>query len=203
MYIPNHYHEEDRERILAFMQANPFITLVIVDGDRPAASHLLVETRQDGEGVQILGHMSRSNPIWKLFSDKTETLVIFQGAHTYISPTWYNHVNVPTWNYQAVHAYGKPHILSGKEYRDALARLVSRHEAHTDYRLEHLPEDYVEKNIRGTVGFKIMLSRLEAAFKLSQNRDGEDHRNIIIELEKRPDESSHQVAREMRRNRPA
>jgi transcriptional regulator len=203
MYIPKLYLAEDRARILEFMRAHEFITLVVCEQGRPLASHLLVEVSEEKGEVQILGHMSKANPIWKLFDEKSEGLVIFEGPHAYISPTWYNHVNVPTWNYQSVHAYGIPRPLTGPEYQAALSRLVARHEGSSAYRLESLPPDYVEKNINGTVGFKIRVDRLEAAYKLSQNRDDEDHRRIILELEKRADELSHQVAAEMRKNRPA
>jgi transcriptional regulator len=203
MYTPSYSREEDRLRILDFMRANEFISLVAHDGARPVASHLLVETLEHGQAVVINGHMSRANPLWRFFRDDAEVLLIFQGPHTYISPVWYNHLNVPTWNYQSVHAYGRPRLITGHEYQAVLSRLVARHEAASSYRLESLPADYVRKNIQGTVGFQVQVTRLEAAFKLSQNRDEQDYRNIILELEKRPDDLSQEIASAMRRNRPS
>src|SRR6266511_2313916 len=99
------------------------------DGEKPIASHLPLEISEDKhDGLILYGHMSRANPQWKTFSD-SEALVIFQGAHTYISPRWYNHVNVPTWNYMNVHVYGKPRLVEGDELYALMSRLVQRHEA--------------------------------------------------------------------------
>src|SRR5258706_1204080 len=112
MYISNLYREEDRARILDFLRQNEFATLVTYDGEKPTASHLLMEVAEDEGKLFINGHMSKANPLWKTFEKNPEVLVIFQGPHTYISPTWYNHVNVPTWNYHAVHIYGKPRVVT-------------------------------------------------------------------------------------------
>jgi len=202
MYIPRYYREEDRLKIIEFMRAHEFATLVAVEKGKPLASQLLMEVVEEDGQLLINGHMSRTNPLWKLFETGVEVLVIFQGPHAYISPTWYNHLNVPTWNYQSVHAYGVPQILTDPAgYRAMLARLVERHEGSSAYRLEGLPQDFVEKNMAGTVGFQIPVSRLEAAFKLSQNRDDQDYRNIILQLETRQDDLSTGVAQAMRKNR--
>ena len=207
MYTPKYYGEEDKQKIVAFMRQNEFATLVASDGERPVAGHFLMEIVSDGdEAVYINGHMSKANPLWKSFEKNPEVLVIFQGAHTYISPTWYNHVNVPTWNYMSVHAYGNPRIVSDHaEYYAMLQRLVAKQEIgsnpHSGYQLETLPQDFVMSQMKGTVGFQIKVTRLDASFKLSQNRDDEDHQNIVAELEKRPDDLSHGVANAMRTNR--
>jgi len=204
MYISKLYREEDRERILGFLKQNEFATLVTYDGEKPTASHLLMEVMEDGEKLFVNGHMSKANPLWKTFEKNPEVLVIFQGPHTYISPTWYNHINVPTWNYQAIHIYGKPRIVTERDEAHALlSHLVVRHERETEYRLEALPQDFVEKEIKGIVAFQIEVTRIEANYKLSQNRDDEDYHNIISQLEKRDDEMSHGVAEAMREKRPS
>lgn len=203
MYIPKLYREEDRGKILEFLRQNDFATLVTYDGEKPVASHLLMGIVEDGESLFVDGHMSRANPHWKTFDANPEALVIFQGAHTYISPTWYNHVNVPTWNYQSVHLYGRPGIIT--DYDRAytlLKRLVDRYEPSSHYEMETLPRDFVEKEIRGIVAFQIEVTRIEANYKLSQNRKDEDYSNIIRQLEKRTDDLSHGVAEAMRRQRP-
>lgn len=203
MYIPKLYREEDHRRVLEFLHRNDFATLVAYDGQRPVASHLLMEVVQDGGRLFVNGHMSRANPLWRLLEQNPEVLAIFQGPHTYISATWYNHVNVPTWNYQAVHVYGKPGIVTDRQVvYDILKRLVDRYEAHGSYRLEKLPHDFVEKEMNGVVAFQIDVSRIEANYKLSQNRSDEDHRSIVEHLEQRTDELSHHVAKAMRQNRP-
>lgn len=202
MYTPKLYREEDRSKILGFLQQNDFVTLVCHDGERPVASHLLVEVVENGERLLVNGHMSRANPLWKTFAQNPEVLVIFQGAHTYVSATWYNHVNVPTWNYQAVHVYGTPRLITDpQEAYQLLKRLIDRHEGGSAYKLETLPEDFVQKEIRGVMAFEIEATRIEANYKLSQNRDDEDYWNIVSHLEQRPDELSHGVAAAMKKQR--
>lgn len=204
MYTPKLYREEDRSKIVEFVQQNEFVTLVCHDGERPVASHLLVEALDDGEKLFINGHMSRANSLWKTFENNAEVLVIFQGAHTYISPTWYNHVNVPTWNYKSVHVYGKPRLITRyQEAYDLLKRLIDRHEMSSHYRMETLPQDFVEKEIKGVVAFQIEVTQIQANYKLSQNRNEEDYRNIISHLDERPDDLSHGVAEAMKMQRPS
>ena len=201
MYISKLYREEDHNKIIDFLKQNEFATLVTYDGEKPIASHLLMEVVDEGDELFVNGHMSKANPLWKTFESNPEVLVIFHGPHTYISPTWYNHVNVPTWNYQAVHIYGTPRIVTGDEYKSMLARLIERHESGTSYRLDGLPQDFVEKQMNGTVGFQVKVTHIEANYKLSQNRDDEDYHNIMERLHEREDEMSHAVADAMKQNR--
>lgn len=201
MYIPNNYREEDHQTILAFLRQNNFPAIVSFDGKKPIATHAVVEVTEDENGkMTVYGHISRGNPQWRTFGSQ-EILLIFQGPHTYISPRWYNHVNVPTWNYMMVHVYGKVRFLQGAELFDLFSRLVRNHEENSSYRLESLPQEFVQKEIKGVVGFAIDVTRIEAAYKLSQNRNNEDHENIVLELEKRGDADSAKVAKAMRRKR--
>ena len=202
MYTSKLYREEDRRKIIEFLKQNEFAIVVAYDGEKPTASHLLVEVFEESERIFINGHMSRANLLWKTFERDADVLTIFHGAHTYISPTWYNHVNVPTWNYQAVHVYGKPRII--EDYDEAfqiLKGLTRRHEETSHYSLESLPQDFVKKQIKGIVAFQIEVTRFDANYKLSQNRDDEDYRNIVAKLEEREDDMSHGVAEAMRNNR--
>lgn len=202
MHIVKYFREENREKILEFLRQNDFATLIAHDGEKPVASHLLMEIVEDDENLLICGHMSRANPLWKMFDRNAEILVIFQGPHTYISPRWYNHVNVPTWNYQSIHVYGTPRmIMDTMETYDILKRLVNRYEAGSSYKLETLPQDFVEKEIRGVAAFQIKVTKIEASFKLSQNRDDESYRSIVDHLEQRTDDLSQAVAEAMRQNR--
>ena len=203
MYTPKYFREEEREPILAFLRQNNFPAIVSYDGEKPIATHMPVEVVEEDEGkLTIYGHISRANPQWKTFGAQ-EILLIFQGAHTYISPRWYNHVNVPTWNYMMIHVYGKVRLLQHDEVFALLSRLVRAHETDTAYRLEGLPQDFVEKEIKGMVGFAIDVTRIDAGYKLSQNRNDEDHANIVQELMKRSDTDSVKVANAMREKRKA
>ena len=202
MYISKLYREEDRKKILQFLRQNEFVTLVAYDGEKPVASHLLVEVVEQGEKLLLHGHMSKANSLWKTFETNPEVLVIFQGPHTYISPIWYNHVNVPTWNYQSVHVYGKPRLIDDhNEAYSVLKSLIDRHESDQHYKLETLPQDFVDKEMKGIVVFQIEATRLEANYKLSQNRNDEDYWNIVSHLAQREDELSHGVAEAMKRQR--
>jgi len=203
MYIPHYYHEEDLNKIADFVREHDFATLVIAENGAPVASHLLVDLTTDSDGTWLInGHMARANKLWRAFDSTKEVLLIFGGPNTYISPTWYSHLNVPTWNYIAVHLYGTPRLIDGgPELTDILSRLIKRYETKSDYRLESLPRDFVEKEMRGTMGFQVKVTRVEANFKLSQNRNDEDYANVVRQLEARGDEQSVAVANEMRKNR--
>ena len=204
MHIIKYFREENHEKIIEFLRQNDFGTLVAYDGKKPTASHLLMEVVEEGETLWINGHMSRANSLWKMFETNPEVLVIFQGPHTYVSPTWYNHVNVPTWNYQSVHVYGKPRLITNyDEAYSILKRLIDRYETEGHYKMETLPQDFVEKEIRGIMAFQIEVTRVEANYKLSQNRKDADHDNIITRLEERTDDLSHAVAEAMRQQRPS
>ena len=203
MHIPKFYRQQDRQTIVEFLRKNDFATLVVYDGEKPIASHLLFEIVENGESLFVNGHMSRANPMWRLFEKNNEVLVIFQGPHTYISPTWYNHINVPTWNYQSVHVYGKPRLVTDKEESyGILKRLVDRYETSGRYKMETLPHDFVEKEMRGVAAFQIDVTEIEASYKLSQNRDEESYRSIVAHLEQRDNDMSHEIADAMKQQRP-
>ena len=202
MYTPKLYREEDREKILSFLKSNNFPALVSTHEGRLTATHLPVEMLESPDGsLTIHGHLSRANPQWKSLEGQ-EALLMFQGPHTYISPRWYNHVNVPTWNYINVHVYGTVKILDGEAFRSLLRNLIHLHEAGTGYSLDGLPADFVEKEMRGAVGFSMEVTRLDAASKLSQNRDDESHSSIISHLKESGDPASLEIANEMQKRRP-
>jgi transcriptional regulator len=207
MYIPSRYKELDPDVIEQFLRANDFATLVSFDGQRPIATHLLVDFQHRADGALVLnGHMARANKQWHSFDAVQEVLTIFSGPHTYISPRWYNHTNVPTWNYMAVHVYGTPRVITEHDELYALlSRLVDKHEgrsgANPTYRMDSLPAEYARQQMQAIVGFQVEISRMEASFKLSQNRDRESYDNVVAELYRREDENSHAVADEMKQRR--
>lgn len=207
MYVPEHFRVNDLSEIKQFILQNSFSLIASVDNGVPIASHLLTDLQEDDHNnLVISAHMARNNPLWKSFDPDTEILSVFQGAHSYISPTWYNVQAVPTWNYMTVHAYGHPKIIDDRsELYDLLDRLVERHERAnvpgSKYRLEELPQELIGSMMNAIVGFKITVTRLEASFKLSQNRSEDDHRSIIVELKEREDDNSQGVARAMEQGR--
>ena len=201
MYIPKQYQLEDRKEILEFLKTNNFPALVSFDGGKPTATHLPVEIEEGADGVwTVYGHLARANPQWKSLAGQ-QVLLIFQGPHTYISPRWYGQANVPTWNYMLVHLYGTVRFLEGEAFKKLLSGLVAKHEVGTGYSLEGLPPNFVQKQMEGIVGIAIDVNTVEASYKLSQNRNPQDHANIILELQNRTDEDSHKIARRMKQNR--
>ncbi len=197
MYIPKYYREEDRQKILAFLKQNNFAALVTFDGEKPIATHTPVEVVESENGLTIYGHFSRANAQKKTFGEQ-EALLIFQGAHTYISARWYTEVDVPTWDYMIVHVYGKVREIQGDELYSVLSRLVQNHESNTSYRLEGLPQDMVQKEIKGVFGFAVDVTRIDGGYKLSQGKTEEERNNIVGELEKRGDENSNKIAEAIR-----
>ncbi len=198
MYIPKYYREEHRQTILAFVRQNNFAALVTFDGEKPIATHIPVEVADSEGGWTIYGHISGANPQKKTLGGQ-EALLIFQGPHTYISARWYADVDVPTWDYMIVHVCGKIREIEGDELYPVLSRLVERHEPNSAYRLEGLPPDMVQKEIRGIVGFAVDVTRVDAGYKLSQKKTGEERENIVAELEKRGDDDSVRIAAAIRR----
>ena len=209
MYTPKDFQVTDQEQIRSFMHANNFAALVSWDRGRLSASHLLFEVVTGGSADLTLNcHLARANDQWRSFHPENEVMVIFGGAHTYVSPRWYSTTgNVPTWNYQAVHAYGMPEIISDQEeLYQLLTRLVDRYESNSgavpEYHLDGLPKEHVLQKMKGIVGIRIRVTRLEAKFKLSQNRSQLERDTIIIELRKRGDENSSAIAAEMQNIAP-
>ena len=137
MYISNYYREEDLNKVADFIREHDFATLVLSQDGTPVASHLLVDFEADSDGTWLInGHMARANKLWRAFDSAKEALLIFGGPNTYVSATWYNHLNVTTWNYIAVHLYGTPRIIDGgQELQNILSRLGKRYETKTDYSL--------------------------------------------------------------------
>ena len=175
MYAPDYNQNKDRAEVLEFMRANKFAVVVTATGGEPQASHLpmLIEER-DGKLV-IVAHMAKNNPQWEAFYagiDAAEVLVVFHGAHAYVSPRWYeDKERVPTWNYAAVHAYGKVKAFhDGESKRAAVAKLVAHHDPQWKPDFEKLSPAYMEGMLGGIVAFEIPVDRIETRWKLSQNR---------------------------------
>jgi transcriptional regulator len=180
MYVPEAFRLDDPQRIAEVIRAHDFALLVTAPEGAPQATHLpFMYDPEAGAKGTLLAHMARPNPQWrdfeKLAAAGQEALVIFQGPHAYISPTWYGEgpPNVPTWNYVAVHAYGIPGVIEAPErVRALLDRLVATQEAGLDpaWSTAGLTEKYMAGMQRGLVAFEIPVSRLEAKAKLSQNK---------------------------------
>ncbi|WP_224372036.1 FMN-binding negative transcriptional regulator [Hyalangium versicolor] len=203
MYLPRLFQEQDPERLIAFMKRYSFATLVTVEDGAPFVSHLpfLVEPGSGGSKGRLLGHMARANPQWRAFSEARDVLVIFQGPHTYVSPSWYvTEPNVPTWSYAVVHAHGRPRVVTEQdEWMRILRDTTDTYEAGFEkpWTVERAGE-FVSRILPGTVAFEISLSSVEGKFKLSQNRAPEDRRAVMEHLERSEDPEQRAVGALMR-----
>lgn len=195
MYIPHQYKNEDLETVKAFLVENNFGILVNQVDGKPWATHIPLQLEKNKAGKDILvSHISKANPQSTTFNTAPEVLCIFNGPHTYISSSWYQQEEVPTWDYIAVHVYGKLHVLDEEEVMQSLHRLVDAHEtvAKHPVSLDHMSESTL-KQVRGVVGFQIVIDRIEAAYKLSQGRPN-DHAKIIAELREQGKEGATEIA---------
>jgi transcriptional regulator len=199
VYIPRRYEEKDRETIFRFIRENSFGILISVKDGLPIGTHIPLLLGKDETGADTLtGHISKGNEQKYSLVNGAKVLVIFAGPHAYVSPRWYTQMNVPTWDYISVHVYGEVRIMEGEELKDALSRLTDNYEQHLPQpvRIDEIPEKSFEENIRGIVGFGIRITEIQAAYKLSQNRDQESYHNVIAHLGQ-GDESSKKIASEM------
>jgi len=208
MYIPKLFQESNWPEIRRVIEENSFATIVSCNAGLPTATHVPLRLVESADGkAKLQGHMAKANQHWRLFEQGQRCLVIFVGPDSYVSPRWYDHVNVPTWNYIAVHVYGKPRLVTGaEEMHDLMKKLVDRYEgdtaADTRYTLEGLPADFLDAEMNGIVCFEISIDEVQASFKLSQNRDDKNHENVIAELRKSADQKAHSIAQFMSSRRP-
>lgn len=202
MYVNPINRWEDEPEIISFIQKNAFATLISQGNGRPLATHLPFVLDQNKAGETIIsGHIAKANSQWKAIPEQGEVLVIFQGPHAYISSSWYDHENVPTWNYLSVHVYGKIRIIEGEELLKHLKKLVDTYESGrpNQVSVEGMNKGYLESQIRALVGFEIQITEVQASAKLSQNRDQTNFENIITELSKSDLDLDQKVAEEMRK----
>jgi transcriptional regulator len=208
MYVPAHFEEKDRSVLHALIRAAPLGAWVTHADGRLIANHIpfLLDPDRGALGT-LVGHVARANPVWQLFSTHVPSVVIFQGAQSYISPSWYPGKQVhgkvvPTWNYAVVHAHGTPRVIEETDWLHAhVSRLSDVHEAeHASaetpaWRVTDAPPDYIAGALRGIVGIEIPIDHLEGKWKVSQNRSEADQRAVVTGLDARADQQSHHMAR--------
>lgn len=185
------------------MREHSFATLVTVKDGLPRGTHLpfMVEMR-DGR-ITLYAHMAKANDQWRDFSTGQELLVIFQEPHAYVSPRHYETAhNVPTWNYVAVHLYGHAGILeTSRETLELLERLIREHDESYLRVWKELPPDYINAKLNGIVSFRIEAKRIEARFKLSQDRTAGERENIINTFKQSDDRVIYEIGELMAERR--
>ncbi|MCM3355071.1 MULTISPECIES: FMN-binding negative transcriptional regulator [Bacillus] len=196
MYIPKYYKVTNVDDIWDFVQNNSFGTIVTTAQGKPIATHLPLQLMKEGDTYYITGHIAYGNPQWRTFETCEDVLVMFQGPHAYISSSWYEKENVPTWNYQAVHVYGTASILNEEELKHDLTMLLQKYEKHRKNPVlwDKLSPQLLESQLKGIVGFKMKVGEIQASYKLSQNRNEKDYMNIIDQLRHEGNPNSKQMA---------
>lgn len=181
MYLPKHFEQHDRRRLIALMRERPLATLITTTADGPSADLIPLEFHADeGDHGTLRGHVARANPLWQRAG--TIALAVFAGPEAYISPGWYASKRehgkvVPTWNYTMVQASGTLRAVDDAPWLRALVgRLTDHHEAaqKQPWHVGDAPDDYVQQMLRAIVGIEIVLDSLVGKWKVSQNRSAAD-----------------------------
>jgi transcriptional regulator len=203
LYLPTHFNESRIEVMHALMRAHPLSILVTQCDSGLVANHVPVQTLDEPKPFGcIRGHVARANPLWREYRAGTQALAIFQGAQTYISPSFYpSKVKtgevVPTWNYAVVHASGSLRFIEDARWlRDFVAGLTATHEAPRDmpWSIDDAPAPYIDKMLSLIIGFEFSIATLSGKWKVSQNRSQADQHGVIRGLQDSENADSRDIA---------
>jgi len=202
MYIPKHFENTDTGNIVAFMQQYSFGVIVTAQNNIPEATHIPFVIEQHGDEVIITSHFAKANPQAQQLLDN-EVMVIFSEPHAYVSPKHYEkEQSVPTWNYIAVHAYGRARIIEDKEGQLLMMeKMINQYDTAYLNQWNNLPDEFKTKMLKGIVAFEIKVTSLQAKNKLSQNRSETERENIINAFEKSTDNNEAVIAGYMKKTK--
>jgi transcriptional regulator len=208
VYVPAHFAAPDDESVRDLLRHHGAADLVTSTADGLVATLLpfvYAEPATGGDQGRLLGHVARNNDQWRRPA-LGEALVIVRGPDAYVSPSWYatkrEHGRVvPTWNYVTAHVHGRLVVHDDPAWVEALVRrLTAKHEGRRDepWSVDDAPAGFVAGQLRAIVGLEIEITRVEAKWKLSQNRSADDVAGTVAGLEQGSDPAAHQVAAAMR-----
>jgi transcriptional regulator len=202
MYIPSLNSFDDTEKVIKFMQRFSFATLITAKNNIPVATHLPFVVKYKDDTLTLISHIAKANNQWQDLED-TQVLVIFSEPHAYISPTHYTkELEVPTWNYISVHAYGKTKILTQThQIMELLENMIDNYEKEYQEKWKNFPQNYKLNMIKGIVAFEIEITDLQAKKKLSQNKTEKERTNIITAFSKSDDSNEKLIAEYMKENK--
>ncbi len=200
MYLPKHFSQDEDVKVRKLIDQNGFVTLLSYPkNEQPFINHLpIIFSSQPNEEDILLGHMAKRNPQWMHFKENPGCTIIVSGGHTYITPRWYKSGrDVPTWNYAIAHLHGKIELIEGFNEQVEILKQLSRFyesPSPTPWEFE-LPDDLLDPSAltSAIISFKFRIEKVEAKFKLSQNRPQEDRDGIIEGLLERTDDMSKSV----------
>ena len=204
MYIAPLNLQTQSHIIRSYIEQHGFATLVSAMGDQLHATHTPLQLVSIEGQEWLHGHIAKANPQVDHIRQQARATAIFMDAHTYISSSWYDHVNVPTWSYMAVHVHGVLQALDEEQTRSSLDQLVAQYEDQDQkhFHISQMTEQDIKAHLRGLQGFRLTIEKIEASWKLSQNRDDANHAAIISKLRERGDALSLAIAEEMAKMRP-
>jgi transcriptional regulator len=201
MYRNPQFEEKDTEKVLAFMHAHSFITLIGYDGNYPVATQIPVKIEQRDSEIYLIGHVMKKTDHHQAYAANENVLALFTGAHAYISASVYQDPAVAsTWNYSSVQVKGTIKLLNDQETREVIRELTNRYEDPTTSKaaFHHMSEEYIEKNLKAISGFEVLVNNIQSVFKLSQNHPSANRASIIDHLAKSDDANDQQVADDMK-----
>lgn len=194
MFIPNKFKITEESTFLSFIEKNAFGQLVSMVDEKIFSTHIPFFLSDDKQS--LFAHLAKANPQAQAI-DKQQALVTLQGAHGYVSPTWYAEAGVPTWNYQAVHIRGACRVFDDADaLHDVVLRLTDIYESGSE---QPWQANFKPAMLRGIVGVEIVIDDIQCKFKLSQNRSLKDREQVIAALEQR---GEHVLAQAMRDQLP-
>jgi transcriptional regulator len=201
MYIPKINLTTDKDEIVAFMKRFSFATIITAKDNLPVATHLPFVVTTKDETIVLTSHFAKANEHWKDV-ETNNVLVIFSEPHAYISPKHYDkELNVPTWNYISVHAYGRGKLITEKQMTyQVLEATIDNYDVSYKEQWNNLPEDYKSKMSNGIVAFEILVTDLQAKKKLSQNRTDTEKKKIIDSLSSSSNTNEKLIAEYMKQN---
>ena len=202
MYIPKIYKSEDRQLMKEIITQNAF-ALLISNKEKLWATHSMFILNESDQDFYLETHVSRGNLQAQVLEDGDEVLCDFLGANSYISSSWYDHLNVSTWNYEAVQVRGTIKLMTDDELYDHLRKLTLKFEQKQKCPVfaETIGEENIRNEMKGAFGINICPTEIHIASKLSQNRKDADFQNIIKELQESPEENSRKIAEKMKNSR--
>jgi transcriptional regulator len=209
MYVPKYNEVKDLPTLHGFVESNPLgAWTTIVNGDIVANHIPFLLHKKEGELGTLVGHVARANSVWQEYSDEKKSLVIFQGAQTYMSPNWYpskheHGKGVPTWCYMVAHLEGVPRKIEDPEWLlQHVNELTDTHEGKqsTPWKVSDAPDDFIDMLIGGIVGIEIPITKITGKWKLDQNRTESDRKGVIEALTSTENPQSHQIAEELTHN---
>lgn len=188
MYNPNTFRINDLTELHAFVQAHPLGLLIThnKDGLLATSTPFLLYPEEGSQGV-LRAHLAKANPHWKVLESGNECLIVFQGAHGYVTPAWYpskteNHKVVPTWNYSMVQCRGSAQVFKDITWlQKQVSDLTDYHERGrtSPWSVNDAPDDYIDGQIKAIIGIEIPITAIEGKYKLSQNRSEQDRSGVI------------------------